>query len=448
MQDLELTISRYLDGELTSQEEQLFQKILQESPEAQALLRQTEEIRSVARLFPALTTPSAHTENRLFQQLFVEEPVEEGKRGIIPLLSRITESAWERAGSLVPAVLLIFTLGSGLWFAFNQGSEPQAESIANRLHAPTTFSTTDNQLPSDAIATEAYASDSTPASKIKNNLPNYIASVPVRIVHHTQEGTAPALIVDSAAGNQIIDNNHVKEPLNEYEQSTSTSPEIPFAQNQDHENPSSSIATTDKPQIVDNALSLPSSSLTLPTPSKSSGRLRASYHHGVAASVVDNNFIAAQDLNIRVDGRLNDQHRLSLAVGQSPLLVWERQNVVAENDEKKGPQTASGSYTQSQRFDDELWAGVGYGYALVKNDLIRLEAGVNLGVGERSFRYGVELPASIDITDKLALDITPFASRVAPYNQQVQDVSQTEEEQTLDFTTVGAHIGLSLSIGK
>ena len=463
MKNLELIISRYLDGELTPKEEQLFQRLLQESPEAEAMLRQMEDIRSVARFLPALTPLSAEAESALFQQLFIEKSVEQNQRGIVPVLFRLTESAREKAGSLVPALLLIFTLGGGVWFALDRTGADRTTMLADGLSAATTLSTADaitpNHLESQKAEINAFGEKNKVSEK---RLPEYISSVPVgiAIANNAQAEILPTDNRSNSTSDSYDDQKQKNRPLINEEASQTRTSEVPYANNvsEDLEGPNSPTVPEHQALFAENTLSLTQPSLPAPSTSKVSNRLRASYHHGVAASMIDKSLIAAQDLNVRIDGRLNDQHRLSLAVGQSPLLVWERtrtqtqiQTLSIENGEKKGSRTATSpysSYVQSQRFDDELWAGIGYGYALLNNDLVRVEAGVNLGVGEHSFRYGVELPASIGITDKLALDILPFASRVVPYNQQVRGVSPTEEEQTLDFTTFGAQVGLSLSIGE
>ncbi len=443
MKDLENTILRYLDGEMTPAEELRFREQLQGSPEAREMLREFQEIRSVARLFPSLTPPTPEVEGLLFQRLFQEETVEEKERAVLPLLHRLGASVRSRAGMLVPALLLLLATGTGLLFVLTGPDQPVSGNgtIAGAIQAPTLPLSSSREQHPDGQTDIASAPLPPESNSIRQTGPS---------VEQSASAAGPAEPVLPEAERFIED-----EELPSGKQST----DIPYASANTLDKDADVAETNPQPEEEDvtsavERTSIPSLLADIPpppelsSPNRSERRLQASYRHGVAASVLENDVLAAQDLSIRIEGHFAGQHRVSLAVGQSPLLVWEREMKVTNIEDEKGSRTASISYNRSTRFESEMWAGVGYGYALLDEDRIHVEAGVSAGIGEHSFRYGVELPVGIDLNEKLALNVVPFLSRIAPYDQQVQEVNRTVEEQTLDFTTFGAQVGLSFSIGK
>jgi hypothetical protein len=186
--------------------------------------------------------------------------------------------------------------------------------------------------------------------------------------------------------------------------------------------------------------------------------ISASYRHGLAYVEDGESDFTTQDFSLRVEGRFNNRHRISLAVGQSPLLVERTSHTLPTGVDEKGPSTASAERVEHfSQLTDEVWAGVGYGYAVVATKRIRLEPGLNFGVGERSLRFSAELPVRYRLNDRFSLDLVASVSRVQPHDQVSHGVDRqydrksflhVAEEQHPVFTTVGASIGLSFDIGQ
>ena len=448
MKELEQNILRYLDGNMSPGEEAAFQEKLRESSEAREMLFQFEQIRSAARLFPSLSQPAADVESLLFQRLFEEEEIEEEEeRSPLPFLYRLS-STIRSSAVLVPALLLLLATGTGLLvmqnspeetISRNEGVVAAVEGMSPVVTPVETDNNGKNTLLRSESATEA------------------LALRPQR--------SAPRAVVTRSAQDKVSPSREIITPQNsdpKPQEETFTPPKVedtptypPYAVISPS-SPQTDRTESARQDVLEESSQTPNPSLLaevpvpLPYPAtKRSGRsLTASYRHGMAASVLEDEVMTAQDMSLRIEGHLGKQHRLTLAVGQSPLLVWEQKTEITVSQNEKGARTASVSYNQSNRFDKELWAGVGYGYAVVDDKLVRLEAGVNAGFGEESFRYGLELPASLNLTDNLSLNVVPFISRVAPYDQQIHEVKELEEEQRLDFTTFGAQVGIAFSIGK
>ncbi|MGE3800304.1 MAG: anti-sigma factor [Candidatus Kapaibacterium sp.] len=454
MKELEKNILRYLDGEMTPQEEAEIQQLLLESSDARHMLREFEDIRSAARLFPTLTQPTPEVESLLFQHLFEEESIEEEedeRRAILPLLYRISASMRSTA-ILVPALLLIIATGTGLFLTSNNPDESinaANQTIAAAIQPPSLPQSVETSSASTAEISPDMAAETTlPSLSTKSGVSTQPIKPSVQYVERIGEDVTIRGFKSTQDSNTL--STDVADPLPQPEEN------IPFAENNptitanpndvsfrlDQEDNGGDKAELPR-QLIDPSLL---STIDPPEENRAERGLTASYRHGLAASVLDNEVLTAQDMSIRIDGHIGGQHRLSVAVGQSPLLVWKRKAQATTKDEK-GSSTASITYNQSSRFDGELWAGVGYSYAMVENNRIRVEAGVSAGVGEESFRYGIELPSSVVVNDRLSVNVVPFLSRVAPYDQQLHDVSQTETEQTLDFTTFGAQIGVSFALG-
>lgn len=440
---------------MTPQEEAEIQQLLLESSEARQMLREFEDIRSAARLFPTLTQPTPEVESLLFQHLFEEEPLEEEeeeKRAILPLLYRISASMRSTA-IVVPALLLTIATGIGLLWTSNNPDESlnaADQTIAATIQPPSfPLSVESSSVSTIEIGADVGTEITAPSLSTKREVSTQPTKPSVRYVE--RRGEEITIGGFDSAQNLNTSSTDVANPLPQPEESiqfaannpTTTASPNDVSLHLDREENGSDKAELPH-QLIDPSLL---STIDPPEVNRSERGLTASYRHGVAASVLDNEVLTAQDMSIRIDGHIGGQHRLSVAVGQSPLLVWKREARVTIKDEK-GSSTASITYNQSSRFDGELWAGVGYGYALVENNRIRVEAGASAGVGEESFRYGIELPSSVTVNDRLSVNVVPFLSRVAPYDQQLHDVSQTETEQTLDFTTFGAQIGVSFALGK
>ena len=117
MTEIERLISRHLDGELTPLEETRLRKLLVESPDARALLREMTVLARAARRTPGLHVPGAGMESRLFERLqqeglYQEKPVAMEQNVSTPDGRRKSPMLAVLRGALVCA-MLIAIIGGG-----------------------------------------------------------------------------------------------------------------------------------------------------------------------------------------------------------------------------------------------------------------------------------------------------------------------------------------------
>lgn len=460
MKDLEHTINQYLDGELSLGELDEFHELLDSSEEARRLLGSMELIRSAARSFPNLSVPDPALESALFQELFAEEDwaplqVEEDRRrgGVIPLfrsgIEGIAAIGLGRAALALPALLLLILVGE----QFINGDAPTDATEAIAAVTP--------QENAPVVGVGPRVTESPGMSEVVENSPSVDPESSLRNFSATKvRGSLPqvGLLEEDGIGRIGESEEDTDETTRLSEQPQSDiQPEVPFADNSLPRQDDTDIAHNRGPRFEEWDFDRPESENP-----QGSSFLSASYRHGVATFFGERESVLAsgQDLNLRIDGQVAERHRLSVVIGSSPVLVAERtytiHTTVSPGDPKGPgtPTTASVTSEESNRVDDEVWAGVGYGYTIFEGNGFRVEAGVNAGLGEQSTRYGVELPARIAVTDRIGVEVVPYITRVIPRDQEVHDSEITSdrfdrfgEEWTPNSTSVGAQIGLSFSFG-
>lgn len=482
MTDIERLISRYLDRELSPEEEGTFHRILSESPTARRRLREMEAIRSAARRIPSLTTPPPQVESLLFQQLFAEESSvaeEPGRRRAIPLTNRISGMVRRRSGVLSVALLLVaLVAGGGIWIGdVNVGSP--ARIVADAASGSSATAPEHSVRSSEA----AIAHSSVNASGMVSGNEQEGSAAAQRPTRSDSRGRASVTTRDMNPARRSV-GDQVTEEVNG---GMETNPSIPYADidadrsvtrsisdnlsgvaswppvallgqdrknhSRDHSGNTAAAAAADRKEPIVYAAE------------PRSGRrdeqgISASYRHGLAYLEKGDNRFTTQDFSLRFEGRFEDRHRLSLAVGQSPLVVERTTRTLPTGmvDDGKGASVASQERIEHfSDLADEVWAGIGYGYAVVASDRVRLEPGVSVGVGERSLRFGAELPVRYRLTERFSLDLVASVSRVQPHDQILRDIDReydlrsflhVDEEKHPVFTTVGASIGISFDIGR
>lgn len=435
--DIESRANRYLDGELSAQELTEFSELLASSQEVRTLVRELELIRSTARAFPTLTAPDPTVESGLFQMIFGEDELveeEENRRraAFFPLLRQgvasFASTAVGRTAMALPVVLLL------LLFA--------EEKLSNRA-GPTTAHVSGAIAQFDPIQT---ASQQNPVLRIatpSNEVPKRASASPLD----------PVVI--------LLAEPHSESSVTETTETTVDDPKAPenngldsdantFAFNNNIIPDASAQEEGPKPDLdgLFAEFEDPRSSTT------ESGFLSASYRHGLSTFLgAEKNL--GQDMKLRVDGELSGGHRLSLSFGSSPVLVSERTYTLRSSVNEKGqPGPASVSIDNDARTDDELWAGIGYGYTLLEGKRVSLEAGVTVGLGTSTTRYGLELPARFSLGDRLDIEVVPTLTRVMPHDQEIHaqditfDPNRFGEEWTPNTTSIGLQAGISLAIGE
>lgn len=429
-----------------------------------------EAIRSAARRIPTLTMPTPQVEAALFQQLFaeesdvVEQEAETTQRNAIPLFSRISATARRRSGVFATALLLATLLGGGgFWIAnqsgTNAGNSPIADAGATPAQAivgagasaPTSLNTDAEPFTAEereGITTLSRTEEvgghkhttriKEEAQKPEYQLPDVQKGAPEPVsppyALNAQDGSLESESWPPSSLNLLADNSGKTVESNGRE-----------AQSAPANNPA--------------AASVSPVYAALPH-KRDEQTISASYRHGLAYVENDESQFTAQDFSLRVEGRFDNRHRLSLAVGQSPLLVERTARTLSTGiamDGKGASIAAAERVEHFSRISEEVWAGVGYGYALIAGKQIRVEPGVNVGVGERSLRFSAELPIRYRLSERLSLDLVASVSRVQPHDQITRDVEReydrtsflhVDEEQHPVFTTMGASIGVSFDIGQ
>lgn len=479
-----------MDRELSPEEEGTFHRILSESAEARRLLREMESIRSAARRVPALTVPPPQVESSLFQQLFAEETeLQEEEDSVdrkpVPLFARISATA-RRSGMFAAATLLVGFIGWGTFRIAGNADVAAGEAVAAAV-VPS------GPAPQGAAGTEPEAAANTSTvtginagrtqSEVRKREEKK-ETIGLRNVAATRtSGSSPSSLrrEESASKPEIeaaeeAPGRSLPFALND-PASVTAMPEVdswpPRSLNlQTLAAPENdALATSERnaemrsQEFSDPDVAPVRSPLTYavaPSRKEESQTISASYRHGLSYLEKSGSEFTTQDFSLRVEGRFDNRHRLSLAVGQSPLLVERTARTmptgIALNPDGKGPAiTSSEQVEHFSRVADEVWAGIGYGYALVAAERVRLEPGINFGVGERSLRISAELPIRYRLTDRFSLDFVASVSRVQPHDQITRDVDReydrasflhVDEEQHPVFTSMGASIGLSFDLGR
>lgn len=484
-----------MDRELSPEEEGTFHRILSESAEARRLLREMESIRSAARRVPALTVPPPQVESRLFQQLFAEETEEteeqeqedSADRKPVPLFARISATA-RRSGMFAAAAMVVALIGWGSFRIAGNSDGAAGDAVAAAMAPSGTAarpSGAAEQKTANASAAARIDAGTARSEEIQTEEKNETigrrsgatiggAVAPRSSIHsiHREEIAPPAKVeaVEDAPNGTLP--FAVTDPASE-----TAMPEVDSwpprslnlqtlaaAENNALAN-SGRNADVQPQELSDPDVAPARSPLTYaaaPSRKDESQTISASYRHGLSYLENSGSEFTTQDFSLRVEGRFDNRHRLSLAVGQSPLLVERTARTmptgIAVNPDGKGPGISSAEQVEHfSRVADEVWAGIGYGYALVAAERLRLEPGINFGVGERSLRISAELPIRYRLTDRFSLDLVASVSRVQPHDQITRDVDReydrdsflhVDEEQHPVFTSVGASIGLSFDLGR
>ena len=466
---LEHTVDRYLDRDLSPTETRAFEEFLESSEEARQLLAQSRAIRSAARSMSLMTTPDPGVESLLFQRLFGEgdlvgavEDEEEPKRraGILPFFQGLSGgviggAALGRAAMLVPAIVALLLFGSDL---LRDDVVPvETSTVASIDLASTVPATVPSLATTPGSATEAGndaanldagslivttpIAESTPVARPVTN--SSVSSVEVP--------TTPAPILPKTA-----EPNDVPPPFAQTDEDNPVDriTPNPAANPEDYRQEQADPSIDHDPAL---GRAIAADFARLDVDKKTGQSLAASYRHGLTRIVEIEDGAPAQDIALRIDGRIDDRHRISIAIGSSPHAVAETTYLLhaGVQDDKGGPTTASVETREQVVAEQEFWAGIGYGYALYNNNNLQIEAGVNLGLGNESNRIGIELPVRVAVTDRVNLEVVPHYTRtiardteIAVLSEQRPNTDLLQERQLLDGTSIGAQIGLSYSFGE
>lgn len=470
---LEQMVDRYLDGDLSVTETIAFEELLASSSEARRLLAQSRAIRSAARSLSSLSTPDPAIESALFQRLFGEEDLvlddeEKSRRraGFLPLIGSALGSVG-RTALLVPAAIALFILGIDLL----ESDDPIAATVsatsspAIALIDPA-IAVVPNGIGVMSEGSQQIGPEDLAPSSLDNTSPRSVTmSVGLDVDGSSQSADATQQETkkeDREAAPSIEEGLDIPAPPYA---SNDKRPEDIITPAFDDPVQNDEIVADVEPELdatffIDQLAREIDADRRDESPAiAGSPRLAATYRHGVTRMVEASSNVPTQDLNLRIDGRLGNRHRLTLAVGSSPHAVEETTYRFATGiaqDPKGAPPTPASVETERETIaEEEVWAGVGYGYSLYEDERLRIEAGVNLGLGTSANRVGFELPVRVAVTDRIGVEVVGHYTRVMPRNLETSIVEEEEipldylrERRLLDATSLGAQLGISVSLGQ
>jgi hypothetical protein len=434
--DLEHIVSRYLDGALSHDELRSVELLLAESAEARTILREMTAIRRAARMEPLLRTPSSRTEAQLFHRLRAEGFGNGAHQANSARLAQTVIPPSQRrrkviAGlSAVMAVLLVAIIGSEYW--------PQPASQSGAGGGIAAVVSTDVPVGVDrGIFIPA------PLAMLIHN---------TSVSHRTRNRT-------SGSVNQLMQED-VPQGGNA---GLHDSMPVPVP------SPSDPVASINAPsqQLALDAVPVPERLLPPSIQHERSGdaSLFAAAVRSGGSYLDRGNGATATEMRLRVDARLGENHRLSLLAGRSASLNETRAqgtNIFVSRpmrpDEDLTTRLASMKPVMPYEMavQQEFWGGVGYSYS-VQTPLksVRVGVGASAGMGEQSWRFGVELPLSVRMSKVVSVEIAPSASRIIPRDRSVSRFTienspdgilyEAESERPV-FTSMGVEVGIRVDI--
>lgn len=479
MAHLEHLISRYLDADLTAGEREEIDRLLAESPEARAHLRETMAIARAARRMPLLDRPNEGLEQRLFQRLQAEglhAPGAEVPTPVVVPPSALGRGWYSMLAGVIAVLLLLIGIGgmmrqSGTLaddvrvyrdVAANGSGHSAAIDPANPGTAVPNQSNVQRTAPAspvvaDANAPHVAASSVAPSSAIPelSHIASPVSSPRIASSHpasssrarrnaaslHGASPNAPSsrdaaanlgpsrtapVVNGKAARVEGVPNAAATVP-----NGVPPTNEVPAvndvpAANGASGNPTS-IAANVVPSTIDPAVLLRSQSTVndQPAPMPSgSARWSASLRGGVATmGGVD--AVTARELDVKVGLRVGSSHQISLVVAMGPTAS----QVSLENTGKTigTSSIARDSYARThesvvasaagvdQSVKSEAWIGVGYNYSLPLGGALSLEPGARIGTGASAWRIGAELPLRFRMSPTMSLECAGSLARVMPF---------------------------------
>lgn len=416
MSEIERLISRHLDGELTPAEQLRFHKLLAESPDARALLREMTVLGRAARRTPALHQPGRRMEDRLFARLHTEgyRPGASSVPGAsVAIKAGVADVVYTRLRQVaLVAAMLIAVIGGGYLL---DDHVTMRTGLAEKRSAvnPTAMP----GLPgNEALATASSAGIQSPAA-----------------------GRAREAVTGNAGtGHRSMRHNASATPL-----APSYAEQYPvFARFMSTQDTSTSSSHSDVSVDGEPARALPvvpvfpDASLHV-SGSGGGQQWMASIRGGVAS--VGSSDQRAQELNMRIAMQVDGGHQIALLVGSGPAVAETRHENTGIGMSIPAPpgDLPSGrvmprdvplplpEYELSLR--SEAWFGLGYNYSIDVTDNFSIEPGIRAGVGSTTWRMGLELPLRYRMNERMSMECALSATRVQPRDATPDRFTQLNE---------------------
>jgi hypothetical protein len=246
--------------------------------------------------------------------------------------------------------------------------------------------------------------------------------------------------------------------------STVTQP-LPFALVQD-----SASGIQEKPVLPEDTMlaqsEVPKQQIPVPPPivggvSQEPGIFATAFRPGVSY-IGRGDGAVSTEVNLRLDARLGQGHRLSLVMGRGASVLETRHQSTGIYVSRVSPPTGSSTPAPElvsvrpyqMEVKQELWAGVGYNYTLA---LGKFGVGIGgvVGSGADAWRLGVELPVSYRITDRISVEAAAQATHILPHNGSVTRFTVDNSADGLlyqgetarpEFTSVGGELGIRVDL--
>jgi hypothetical protein len=488
--DLEVRISRYLDGEASAAEAAEIRELLERSPEARALLREMVLLSRAARKLPSLDAPRRSSEARLFRQLMAEGFTAAGaETAPVEPTVRVADlhavSRWRSASRLIPVAgvmaLLLLVIGSERLVAPAHGDlavsrPPSSPGAIAGVQAP--------------VAPRPDASFSSRSPE-----PGYRAA-------HSGSGARSMGASETSsllAAEQTV-RTSVESAVASSHMSTDGSPASRDIAPQS--SATTDISTPVRPQLLSLRSTLRSTSggsesSAAGASERTSFRVHSASESGAstfAASlrpgvsyIGKGGGLMAQEMSIRFDASLGEGHRVSLIAGQAPTISeihtdrtrlpdppQLHTSALRTIDDSKSsgftgssatapieltPVVASAAPVTTSsvelRMKNEVWLGVGYSYTITPLQGMRIGAGAKAGSSPSAWRVGIELPVSYQMMKGISVEAVPAATFVSPHDRSSSSYavdgvpggfSYQGESQRISFTSIGLEIGLCVEL--
>jgi hypothetical protein len=408
--EIERLISRYLDGELTPSEETRLRKFLVESPDARALLREMTVLSRAARRTPALHSPASGMEARLFQRLRAEGYSNENRLKE-PEMAAMAQQALPHSsmsrfrGAVLIVAMVIAVIGGG--YLLNE-RDVEHGPLEAKVLSPIVLPIVRDR----GVRTEipAITLDSTPRTLSRSTPPaaaRWTAARPAlapATVKMRMRETEPA--PDLALGTTISP-----------EERSLADSTIPLV-SRENEVPALPLRSLASAQAQEDQ---PAPDVApLPVGSDERGAMWSTSLRGGIASVGTSGK-RASDMILRIGMEMKGGHQMSFLVGSSAILTETRHRNTGIGMSVPAPAQPSGgnrlsSYSGLPEYEEarknEPWLGVGYNYSVKIAKGITLDPGVKAGIGNTTWRVGLELPVRCRLGSKVSMECAVLASRV------------------------------------
>jgi len=433
-------IQRHLDGELSDAQRAEFERLLERSPEAREELRRAEQIRSIARRTATVRQPSPWVEQELMAMVRATPP-----RATAPTVGKAPEATAVRNGRMRRRAATFAAVACMLLLALEISDAPLSfigtgeDGIASALRVPSVV----------APRLQTFTSPtSIPASINRRRIAVREQGVENRERNSwKKEVEMPTPMDIPSAYATVVQTQHAPE----------TRPDAP----------STPTAQSVRDAALDPPTRIPHDTWT---PVVENASLLSASVRGGYAGIRRDNWVTANEMQVRLGLQVSPQDQLYAVVGSAPTITETRyrnsglaisssmSNGQGKNDEgKRGSPRVLASAPPELRvtFDDELWGGIGYRRTLLESRAMQLAASAQAGTSGTAARFAGELSGSVRVLPRLSLEVSGSVTQVLPFAREVeQSMAVDAGDHALynstirqpAFVSVGAQVGVRVDL--